>query len=414
MLQLWFAINTLLWPIGVKIGANVLSLNVAIFVPIGLLWLLRTVWISSINRTTFIPTIVYLISIILSFFFAYIGPCDSGFLKAIITASIFTILLIVGLEIGAKATHKDWQRLCSTSLWTIIVAITFILLEMLVPSLFSPIKSAYHAEFKYSGIYSEPSHVAISIFPCIAILLSSYKRNYNSKGLIALLLLLFLSRSSTLIVLTLCYITYRLVIMERLIQVIKYMSITLIVIVTAFLLNYNLIVAPTMARFSGIFSSENENLSSLIYVKGWQDALANATRTKGLGLGFNMMGCKPLPDVSIREFLSVPGRTDLNNEDGSFLLSKLLSEFGLLGLFFFVWVIVFWFRYEVISKVWSFDSADINVSAIHTSIMFSFVTTSLIRSAGYFQGGLLLWITAAVGANCFMKKKNRISYGSAI
>ena len=239
----------------------------------------------------------------------------------------------------------------------------------------------------------------------------SNEKTYNRKGIYSLLLLFLLSRSSTLFMLTLCYIVYRLVILRKKKQGLKYLSIIAVVIAIAVTFNYELLVAPTVDRAEDVTAlivddsgPSNSNFSSMIYYKGWQDALANTARTYGLGLGFNMMGCTPLPDTTLRRILSAPGRMDLNNEDGSFLLSKLMSEFGLPGLLFFVWVVFYWIRYEIKSKAWSGQALG-DVSTIHNAFMFSFVVSSLLRSVGYFQGGFLLWATAAAGAALWSKKQ---------
>lgn len=384
-----------------------LSLNVVLLIPIGLYWMLRRFRIS---KTTLIGSLVFFLILLLSFGVAQLGPCEDKFSKAYITAPLLTILLMIGLEVGARAKPEEWQKLRSTAFRVLIVAFIFIIAEMLYPQFFSLSKIKYHTELKYSGIFYEPSHVAISLFPCIALLLSSNDKTFNRKGIYSLLLLFLASRSSTLFMLTLCYIVYRLVILRKKKQGLKYLSIIAVVIAIAVTLNYELLVAPTVDRADDVTAlivddarPSNLNFSSMIYYKGWQDALANTARTYGLGLGFNMMGCTPLPDTTTRRILSAPGRMDLNNEDGSFLLSKLMSEFGLPGLIFFIWVVFYWIRYEIRSKAWS-GQAFGDVSPIHNALMFSFVGTSLLRSTGYFQGGILLWATAAVGAALWSKK----------
>lgn len=409
MLQLWFAIHTLLWPVGIQIGDSLLSLNVILLIPIGTFWLLRRYRIS---KTTLIVTLVFFSILLLSFGVAKLGPCEDKFSKALITAPLLMILLMIGLEIGARAKPEEWQKLRPTAFRVLIVAFLFIIAEMLFPQLFSPGKLKYHTELKYSGIFNEPSHAAISLFPCIALLLSSNEKAYNRKGIFSLLLLVMLSRSSTLIMMTLCYIAYRLILLRKMKQSLKYLSVISIVIAIAVTFNYELLIAPTVDRADTITSlmvdedgPSKSNFSSMIYYKGWQDALANTARTYGLGLGFNMMGCTPLPDTPLRRIFSAPDRTELNIEDGSFLLSKLMSEFGVIGLAFFAWIIARWARFELKSKAWSASMCG-NVNAIYCVFMFSFVVSSLIRSTGYFQGGFLLWATAAAGATIWSKKRS--------
>lgn len=396
---------------GIKIGESVLSLNVVLLIPIGLFWMLRRFRIS---KTTLIISSVFFLVLLLSFGVAQIGPCEDKFLKALMSAPLLTILLKIGLEIGARAKPEEWQKLRPTAFRIIIVAFIFILAEILFPQLFSPYKINYQNELKYSGIFYEPSHVAISLFPCIVILLSSNENKYNLKGIFSLLILFIVSRSSTLVMLTLCYIVYRLVLLRKMKQSLKYLSIIAITTVIAVTFNYELLIEPTVDRAEDVTALitdgaglSNKNFSSMIYYKGWQDALANTARTHGLGLGFNMMGCSPLPDTTLRTILSAPGRMDLNNEDGSFLLSKLMSEFGLFGLVFFLWVVFYWIRYEIKSKTWAAHTLG-DVSTMHNAFMFSFVVSSLLRSVGYFQGGFLLWATAAAGAALWRKKQTSL------
>jgi len=403
MLQTWFIIHTLFWSKGVEIGGSLLSLNVILLVPLGLLWLLKS---PRVSRTTLIASAVFATGILLSLAAAKFGPCEDKFSKAIISFPLLAILLVVGLEIGSRSTYEDWQKLRTTASRILLFASVTIIAEIFLPAYFSPDKIKYHTEFKFSGIFNEPSHVAVSLFPCIAILLSSSKNSYNRNGILALLFLFVVSRSSTLFMLTFCYIAYRIIIQGKMKQGAKYTLIVGFIISIAAVTNYQLLIEPTVSRFMGVTSSQNENLSSLIYLKGWQDGLANISRTFGFGLGFNMMGCIPLPDVPIRDLLSVPGSNDLNNEDGSFLLSKLMSEFGIFGILFFLWVIFYWIRYEKTLKEWQGTFKDI--STLQTLLMFSFVATSLLRSTGYFQGGLLLWATAFAGSSLAAHKQKSI------
>lgn len=402
MLKIWFVVNTLLWSSGIEIGGSLLPLNLVLLLPVGVIWLSRRLRIS---KTTLVPTVILVIFLILSLYGSRLGPCENLFIKAILSAPLLTLILIIGMEIGSRATPEDWLDLRSTAFWTMITAFIFIVAEIFFPQLFSPNKSMWQPEYRFSGIYNEPSHVAISLFPCVAILLSSNDKSLNRKGLFSLLFLFLASRSSTLIMLTFCYITYRLAILGRLKQSLKFITVVAVVIVVAITMNYELLVAPTVNRIIGVTSSANENLSSLVYLKGWQDALANTARTYGFGLGFNMMGCSPLPDIPLRPLFDVPERSNLNNEDGSFLFSKLLSEFGIFGFAFFAWVIISWIRYEYKSRSWTTGMVK-DVSAVHNALIFSFVTSSLLRSTGYFQGGLLLWATAAIGATTLAKREH--------
>ncbi len=412
MLQILFIINIAFWPIGIPIGDSLLSLNVMLMVPIGIVWLLRRL---KINKLTYIVSVIFITVIVFSVFcIALINPYVDKLSKALISAPLFITLLIISLEVGTRSKIEDWLMLRRASILIICIALVFVAVEVIFPALYSSQRIIYHVEYKYSGLYYEPSHLAISLFPCFAILLSSGDKKYVRKGMILFLLTLLVSRSSSLIVLMLCFALYRLISSGNIQKGIKYALFICFFIVFACLINYELLVKPTVSRFISVFLSDTHNFSSLIYLKGWQDAIANIIRTNGLGLGFNMMGSHPLPDVPIRDILLINGLLDLNNDDGSFLLSKMISEFGLFGVFYFIWVIFDWLRHEVLCGKLECKLLR-EVNTIQGVLMFSFILTSIVRSTGYFQGSLFLWASALAGTKVIAyAKKCSINKGASI
>jgi hypothetical protein len=154
-------------------------------------------------------------------------------------------------------------------------------------------------------------------------------------------------------------------------------------------------------------TSEIENISSLVYAQGWQDALANLQRTHGLGLGFNMMGCAPLPDVPARQVLdNVFHLGELNAEDGSFLFSKIVSETGLIGLIMIGFVIFGLVKLE--RKVRNIASvAAESVIPIFAALLYIFVISIILRSSGYFAVSLMLMIPTAAGVAKLIKGTKR-------
>jgi hypothetical protein len=129
----------------------------------------------------------------------------------------------------------------------------------------------------------------------------------------------------------------------------------------------------------------------------------NLVRTNGFGLGINMMGCNPLPDVSIRQLLLSNEGLSLNSEDGSFLASKILSEIGLLGIFFYSSVIFFWYKSENLNKGVKSGNQS-TFLRIPKVLIFLFLVLSVLRSTGYFSGTFLLMVPA-IAALSKMRKR---------
>jgi hypothetical protein len=315
-----------------------------------------------------------------------------------ITGPILMFLILIGLEAGRRAENSDWIELQSAAVWSLLVAFLAFLVEMALPSRF-PGQAGYRSKGEYSGLFSEPSAVAFSLFPCIAVLLVAESRRKRLSGMLALLGLLVFSRSSTLVALVAVWILYRLIVHGRLLQAgLLALGFTALITLGS-AINYGVLVAPTVDRIVGIFvPDETGNVSSLVYVQGWQDGWENLARTHGLGLGFNMMGCHPLPDVPTRAVLALQGAGELNAQDGSIIFGKIVSEAGVLGIMFYIVVIWWWVRLEKRIRITK-DGAERSASSTQAGLIFCFVASSFIRGAGYFSGSLLLWVTAMAGAS---------------
>jgi len=395
MLQLWFVSNMVLWPFSIKIGGITLSLNIIVLMLSGAVWLGKRGRITLCSAKVLLAFLAY---VIFSSILALTGPCNDHLQKLILTIPILVFFILIGLEVGRRASGSDWSDLQKTAQVVLLVAFSAFIVEKLIPAWF-PAQAGYRAEGKLSGLFSEPSHVAFSLFPCIAVLLAAEDKRMRQKGMLALMGLVVFSRSSTLIALIAAWAIYRLLVRRK-----HYRQTALFALGIASLIavgaaiDFDRFVTPTVERVVGIASpSETENISSLVYVQGWQDAWFNLQRTHGMGLGVNMMGCGTLPDVSARSALALAG-VELNTEDGSFLFSKVVSETGAGGIAFYVVAIWWWLQLEKKLRHLREDGARFAIE-MQVVLIFCFVASSFIRSANYFDGGLLLWVAAVSGAS---------------
>jgi hypothetical protein len=395
LLQLWFVANTVLWPLKAKVGEASLGLNVVVLAFAGTFWLAKNVKITAGSAKISLGFLAYAI---FSFVLAATGSCHDNLLKLIITVPVLIFLVLIGVDIGRSASPGDWRSLHRVALWSLTLAFSAFIVEMLEPAWF-PIQQIYRAEGKFSGLFQEPSHVAFGMFPCVAVLLVAESKKMRVLGTLALLALLVFSRSTTLIGLIAAWLLYRLFVQRKLTQTALFMLAFVLLFGIGAAIDYERFLLPTIERVMGVASpSATENISSLVYVQGWQDAWFNLLHTRGTGLGLNMMGCGTLPDVSARSALTPAGLSDLNATDGSFLFAKVVSEAGIAGIAFYIVIIWWWVRLEKKLRHLAKNSEHFAVSA-QTALIFSFVASSFIRSSGYFEGGLLLWVTAVGGAS---------------
>lgn len=403
MLQFWFFANSLLWPFGVEVGGFRLGLNVVAIVLVGVVFLIKR-RLSGFGKTVIAAVFIYtLFSVIV----IYIGPCTDKFVKSLITTPAFFFIILVGLEIGWKASDEDWLKLQKLCPWLLLAAFGSFAAEF-----FGLLEGKGRYE-SYSGIFFEPSHVAFSLFPSVAILLLAQSKRLRQIGMLALLGLLLFSRSSTLLMLTVAWLFYQAFMQRKLNKSVLLwvgaLSLSLLVI------DYDSVLAPLMDRLLGVSGGtyNTENISSLVYLQGWQDVWANLNRTNGLGLGFNMMGCAPLPDVDARGVLARTFEIELNSEDGSFIFSKLVSETGVFGILFLL-VIVWWFvRLVLAIRKLGWDVKN-DAIMIQTGLIFLFLLVSVSRGGGYFNAAMLIWVVAvSATVKCYRVRTARLQSNAA-
>jgi hypothetical protein len=79
-------------------------------------------------------------------------------------------------------------------------------------------------------------------------------------------------------------------------------------------------------------SDKSSNLTALVYLEGWQMLDSSLAQSDGWGLGFQQLGVHSSHVTAAEAIERITGGQDLNRMDGSFVLSKLGSEFGAIGL----------------------------------------------------------------------------------
>ncbi|MGS4880491.1 hypothetical protein [Photobacterium damselae] len=133
------------------------------------------------------------------------------------------------------------------------------------------------------------------------------------------------------------------------------------------------------------FSSESTNLSTLVYMQGWQEAYYAFYNTYGLGLGFQQAGTNH-PTIIAEKIYSILGHYK-NREDMGFFMAKIVVEFGMLGIIFII--------YYINVLLFSFKNRNIDKGKL---IIFGMLISSIVevffRSPGYFSIGIYFLFVA--------------------
>ena len=169
------------------------------------------------------------------------------------------------------------------------------------------------------------------------------------------------------------------------------------------------------------FSADNQNLSALVYVQGWQLIGESLAHSFGWGLGFQQLGLHGT-DVPAAELIFAQLQDNLNLFDGGFNLAKFVSEFGVFGLGLSLVFLKLWLRsirrLRLVANGVEADAAEV----FAMSVVAGYFIELFLRGEGYFTGsGLLLiaalWLMTArdkkAAAEHAVKAEWRPSVGSA-
>ena len=158
-------------------------------------------------------------------------------------------------------------------------------------------------------------------------------------------------------------------------------------------------------------SSGNQNLSTLVYLSGWERAYLNFEATFGLGVGFQQFGIIGSSGEVI-ESLGTLGMGSLNLLDGGAVAPKFIGEFGLLA----VLMLLAYLGYFVKSAKWLREVSMGEVAPLaYLKVFFlsCFVMYSIdlfVRGTGYFSSpgflfiSSLMWMTLVKSTNYFALK----------
>lgn len=142
------------------------------------------------------------------------------------------------------------------------------------------------------------------------------------------------------------------------------------------------------------FTLTSTNLSTLVYIQGWQLLDESLRNSMGWGLGFQQLGIgyTNVPaSIRLNQLLGF----DLNLTDGSFIFAKIGSEFGIFGILFSGCVIYLAIKSFVALRFVSRGEDRMPAPLMLCySILLGSLIELLVRGANYFTGSIVLFISA--------------------
>lgn len=243
--------------------------------------------------------------------------------------------------------------------------------------------------------FSEPSHFAIAFIPiaCSFALLSSRKlRLFTCLACFALAISLpNLTLLAGTVLISMIALSTR--------QAIIFLATTCIIGITLFSIDSS----PLEYFINRTSTSEDENISRLVYIQGWESMISAVQFSKGFGIGFQNLGIEP-PGQATLLLHNLTG-SELNRSDGSFLAAKLVGEFGVIGVAAVIYAATLSIRSGFLLRKHvnrRFDQAS-DITAL--CFTYTLLLELFVRGTGYFSPTLFITLFFAPTAINSLKRK---------
>jgi len=378
------AIRPVLWTclLASTLTLSVGGFSVGMHVPmlLGACLLLRRPPDVRLQRVRGAVQVVVLIGVVHLLWTLAASPCQDLWLKSLMS---FALMVLLVAAIARLAAAHPARRLIDDLKTITVLVIVSVLIELILGR-----KGSGDELFRVGGIFSEPSHLALAMTPVLVGLMNARDSADRLWGWGGFAVLALLSASTTLfLMVAICQVCALLARSQTRISSSNVFRMLAVMAVLAVILLYSPYSENFERRIVGLGQIGSEaDLSALVYVNGWQTAIANLQSTSGAGLGFNRMGCEPRPETEVGLILELLQLEDQNYNDGSFILAKLLSELGLLGLLAWTSALGVLVRLTLTKRYASMKQLSPEILALLVSGIAIVSVGAVIRSTNYFSG----------------------------
>lgn len=139
-------------------------------------------------------------------------------------------------------------------------------------------------------------------------------------------------------------------------------------------------------------SNDSSNVSALVYLEGWEMLDDSLVRSHGWGVGFEQLGLQGSNVPAAQAIRSLIQGQDLNLKDGSFVLSKVGSEFGAAGLLLVAGYALFALK---CLRALRSGRGSLN-EQFARSVVLAFWVDMFVRGTGYFSQSTFLFVAACL------------------
>ncbi len=264
--------------------------------------------------------------------------------------------------------------------WTAWMLVALALRSLVGPPVFAPITHP-----RPVVVFAEPSHFALAFVPFAGFFIVQLRRWRRWAVVIGTIALALVLQSTTL----LAGLLMLLVTCLRWRQTLVVLSLCVLVGAVA---NFD----PSYIVDRLVFSEEVHNVSNLVLLQGWERAWLALIETDGLGLGFQQFGVWG-PMGEVQDLILAVGGENLNLSDGGTTASKLVAEFGVVGIGLLLGWFVWWWRASRLLRL-ALKGPRQPAAVVFMKVCVVAIGVELwVRGVGYLSPGLFLLGLIAAG-----------------
>jgi hypothetical protein len=134
------------------------------------------------------------------------------------------------------------------------------------------------------------------------------------------------------------------------------------------------------------------NLSTLVYAKGFQLMEEGLRMSDGLGIGFQQLGFVDVRTEIGDYLIKVLDGLELNSRDGGFTAAKLVAEFGIVGI-----LVIATYLYYLVKQWFCFKKLSLNSISAQDALFYASIITIFseifFRGIGYFTATMFLFFS---------------------
>ncbi|MCP3429122.1 hypothetical protein [Opacimonas viscosa] len=305
----------------------------------------------------------------------YIFDVDLDFSKLIVSLLLVLLVLILTRILSLQAKIID-----DLNFLRVIKFISYILAVLGVVTI--SFRELNISQSKSMFFFSEPSHYILVLLPFTLFYMIKQASVHKVFFLVFILIVFSLLIESVLSVFGVIFLIYIRFYYSAFVRYIFPLIVLLIFYGVS--ISNNEFYEYYSSRVS--LTSDSTNLTALVYMSGWERVYIGILESYGFGFGFQQMGIAG-PSGEFRSILNGLNAHGLNLTDGSFLFSKLVFEFGAIGL-----IVTLFYLLSIHKFIKILHGNMGNKIVFFCSVYLCFFLYLFLRGGGYFMPFVALFL----------------------